>query len=112
MSTYQRKMEYRRDTTNRHGQGLLPWGPGRSISTLQAAELMGVSDDMIREMCETGELEAYRLRDTPKSPWRIVRTSLDRHIGRVLEEYGPEHPSPARSGLPPLQLRPPRPRLK
>ena len=86
-----RKTTYGRDVTDRLGQGLLPWAPGRTLSTAQAAQRIGISEDTMNRMCEAGEIEAYRLRPkNPRSPWRIPRHAVEKHIGSILEEFSIE----------------------
>ena len=50
-------------------QMLLPWSPGRSISTAKAAEILGVSQTTIRSMLEDKTLMGYKIRpNRPNSP--------------------------------------------
>ena len=79
---------YPRDLLGRDGrQFVLPWGGGRTISTTEAAKRLGVSNHTILRMCEHGELKAWRIRNLPKSPWRVSIESLDAYMEKKLAKY-------------------------
>jgi len=44
----------------------------------EATKLLGVSDDTIRRMIASGELDAVKVR----GQWRIRRESLEKYLGR------------------------------
>ena len=96
-TNYQRRQVYRRDTEDARGQGVFAWSPGATISTQQAANMLGVSDDTVRDMCESNELESFvRRPDKKGSPIRVLKESVHRHMAKVLDRYA----LPAAPGLP------------
>ena len=89
----------KRDQLNRN-QYILPWSPGRTISTEEAGDMLGVTSETIRKMIDEGELEAVRIRPRKvKSPWRVFRESVLNHRACIAREYHvdlnkrPEKPS-------------------
>ena len=46
----------------------------------EAAKLLRVSDDTIRRMISSGELEAHQVR----RQWRIPKKALEKYLGRSL----------------------------
>jgi len=80
----------KRDNLQRD-QMLMPWSPGRTISTARAAELLGVCQTTIRNMLDDGTLKGYKIRPLCKnSPYRVVRDSVEKHIGHLIDEYSLE----------------------
>ena len=49
-------------------------------SIIEACKLLNVSDDTIRRMIRSGELDAVKVR----SQWRIRRESLEKYLGHSL----------------------------
>ncbi|MGJ9405295.1 hypothetical protein ACHABQ_03085 [Nesterenkonia aurantiaca] len=49
-----------------------------------AAELLNTTPASVRKLCPAWELEgkAYKLSDSPKSEWRIPRSTIDEHQRR------------------------------
>lgn len=49
-----------------------------------AADLLGTTPASVRKLCPAWEKEgkAYRLSDSPKSEWRIPRSTIDEHQRR------------------------------
>jgi excisionase family DNA binding protein len=43
----------------------------------QAAALLGMSERTLQDLCQQGEIPAYRLSAKPMSPWRIRRADLE-----------------------------------
>ena len=73
----------RRDFLERD-QYLMPWSPGRTVSTAKAAELLFVSESTIRNMIEDGSLQAYKIRPDAKcSHFRILRSSVEENLRRI-----------------------------
>ncbi len=69
-------------------QLLLPWSPGRTVSTARAAQLLGVSQTLILNMIKDGTLCGYKLRPhRKKSHYRIFRESIETHAMRMAEGY-------------------------
>jgi len=69
-------------------QLLMPWAPGRSVSTARAAEMLGVCQTTIRDMIERKELRGCKIRPKlPNSPYRVFRDSIVEHIRSVCDEY-------------------------
>lgn len=65
-------------------QLLLPWSPGRSISTARAADILDVSQTTVRAMIEDGTLMGYKIRPNRKnSPYRVFRDSLIKHLRSI-----------------------------
>jgi excisionase family DNA binding protein len=52
------------------------------LSTAEAAEELGVSEDTVRRMCERGELRAYRV----GRAWKIRREDLDAYLAAVVNQ--------------------------
>ena len=48
----------------------------RMYSIREAQDMLGVSDDTIRRMIKSGELDAVKIRDR----WRIHKESLDKYL--------------------------------
>lgn len=71
------------------GQLAFDWHPSATVSTSIAAEMLGISQDMVLSLIHTGELEARRhvsrRRKTPgrRCPFRVYLDSID----RVAEEW-------------------------
>ena len=49
------------------------------LTTSEAARRLGYGPEAVREMCESGQLDAYR---RPRGHWRIDADSIDRLIER------------------------------
>ena len=47
------------------------------LTTSEAARRLGYGPEAVREMCESGQLDAYR---RPRGHWRIDADSIDRLI--------------------------------
>lgn len=72
-------------------QLLLPWSPQATVSTAHAARLLDVSERTVMRMCESGELQAYKVRSKKSSsPWRINYDSLIAHLEKIHRENGLE----------------------
>lgn len=57
----------------------------------EAADLLGTTPASVRKLCPAWEKEgkAYRLSDSPKSEWRIPRSTIDEHQRRhAVEQPG------------------------
>ncbi|MEZ2347385.1 hypothetical protein [Terriglobus sp. RCC_193] len=97
---YESLVDYISDIRTKHGipdrrppivlgryrdEDLLPFPWPDTITTLEAADLIGIHESKVCLRIEAGYFEAYRLLD-PKmegkrgSPWRISRKSLQCHI--------------------------------
>ena len=89
MKNYERKVEYKRDSVPRDGrQQLLPWAPGLSISTNEAAKRLGMSYDTVRAMCKTGELLGWPMRPGVKgSTYRVSADSVELFNERKFARY-------------------------
>jgi len=61
--------------------------PESTVTTAQAADLLGVSRSTITRLVQDGQLEAYKLNPSAvNSPLRIYRASID----RLLEQRQPD----------------------
>lgn len=89
MKNYERKTTFRRDLVGRDGrQMLMPWSGGKTISTVEAGDRMGVNYDTVRDMAESGEIQGWPLRPgKKKSPWRISVASVELWLERKLANY-------------------------
>lgn len=95
MSKAPRKMTYARDLLGRDGrQFVLPWGPGKTVSTIQAGKRLGICYDTIGQMCESGELQGWRIRDKKKSPWRVCVQSIEDYRARLIAKFSTTDPEP------------------
>lgn len=56
-----------------------------------AAEILGTTPASVRKLCPGWEKEgkAYRLSDSPKSEWRIPRSTIDEHQRRKAADAPP-----------------------
>lgn len=71
------------------GQLLLPWSPGRTISTSKVAEILFTSETTVRKMIEDNTLRGYKLRpDKSRSPYRVFRDSVEEHLRRLKSDSG------------------------
>jgi excisionase family DNA binding protein len=52
------------------------------LSTAEAAEILGVSEDTVQRMCQRGELRAYRV----GRAWKIRREDLDAYLSAVVNQ--------------------------
>lgn len=53
------------------------------LTTLQAAEILNVSEYHVRDLLQTKRLRGYKLKgkgNLRRRPWRIVRRDLDNYI--------------------------------
>jgi excisionase family DNA binding protein len=50
---------------------------GEKLTTREAGQRLGVSDESVRRMCEQGQLEAHR---TGGRHWRVDAGSVDRFV--------------------------------
>lgn len=72
------------DRDRRHkNQYVFPWSPSRTISTTKVAEILGVSNTTVRSMIEAGQLKGTKMRDSPQSPYRVLRSSLADHMAKL-----------------------------
>lgn len=93
-TNHPRRMQYARDTRDARGQHVFFFAPGATISTVQAANLLGSSDDTVRRMCEEGILRYYVQRpNRKKSPWRVLKDDVYRHMGKLVERFALDEPS-------------------
>ena len=51
------------------------------ISVARAAQIIRCSEDTVRRLIESGDLEAYRL--TARGHWRVDRDSVTRYLTRL-----------------------------
>ena len=68
---------------------LVPFSPRSTVSARRVAQTLDVSLTTVRRMCESGELDAYKIREGKStSPLRISYESLVTHVERILKEHG------------------------
>lgn len=97
---YESLVDYLSDIRKKHGipdrlpqirlgryrdEDLLPFPWSDTITTLEAADMIGIHESKVCLRIEAGSFEAYRLLDPKQegkrgSPWRISRSSVQRHI--------------------------------
>lgn len=53
-----------------------PWNPGATVNAQQAADLLGVSHTVIRNLCEEGQLRWFKRTRRVKAHYVIVRDSV------------------------------------
>ena len=71
--------------------------PPGTLTTAQAADLLGVSKSTITRLAQAGKLKAYKLNPfSNNSPWRIYRSAID----NLLQQRQPDEKEAAtRAGV-------------
>ena len=89
-------------------QLMMPWHPGRTVSTKRAAELLGCSEQTIIRMIQDGTLDAFKRRKTVRnnSPWNVIHESLLRVSDQWRREAAgvdPHESAPSAPAAPPTR---------
>lgn len=76
-------MSFRREGFRIPEELLLPWPARETIDVAHAAQMMGCSEKIVRNLIEEGKIQAYKIRDKGSSPWRVRYSSVVAYLEEI-----------------------------